>query len=283
MRNRIFTCGKLPFCYDDFIESDALNSVGQDWGSPPLVPWRLRALDYRPFIESVRATIAGAGGLRIDHVMGLFRLWWIPEGVSSREGCYVRYPADDLLNIVCLESHRAQAVVVGEDLGTVEEGVAEALAARGILSYRVLWFEDDDPARWPPGSLAAVTTHDLATVAGLWTGSDVVDQVETSDMDPADVEAGRIELLRRLQRDGLADTAPTAEAVAAAYAQLGRSPSLLLALALEDGVAQERRPNVPGTTERDNWRVPLSVPLEDLLTDPRPQALLRALRGRPVD
>lgn len=258
---------------------DALNSVGQDWGSPPLVPWRLRALDYRPFIESVRSTIAGAGGLRIDHVMGLFRLWWIPEGVGATEGCYVRYPAEDLLDIVCLESHRAGAVVVGEDLGTVEDGVAEALAERGILSYRVLWFEDDDPTRWPAGSLAAVTTHDLATVAGLWTGSDVVDQVESSDMDPADIEAGRAELMGRLQRDGLLDGAPAADAVAAAYGQLGRSPSLLLALALEDGVAQERRPNVPGTVERDNWRVPLSVPLEELVTDPRPQALLRALRG----
>lgn len=258
---------------------DALNTSGQDWGSPPLVPWRLRALDYEPFIESVRATIAGAGGLRIDHVMGLFRLWWIPEGVGAREGCYVRYPADDLLDIVCLESHRAGAVVVGEDLGTVEDGVAQALAERGILSYRVLWFEDDDPARWPAGSLAAVTTHDLATVAGLWTGSDVVDQVESSDMPRADVEAGRAELLTRLQRDGLPEDASPADAVAAAYAQLGRAPSLLLALALEDGMVEERRPNVPGTTERDNWRVPLAVPLEDLLIDPRPQALLGALLG----
>ena len=125
---------------------DALNTVGQDWGSPPLVPWRLRAAGYQPFVESVRATIAGAGGLRVDHVMGLFRLWWIPEGEHPADGCYVRYPADDLLDIVCLESHRAGAVVVGEDLGTVEDGVREALAERGILGYRVLWFEDDDPA-----------------------------------------------------------------------------------------------------------------------------------------
>jgi 4-alpha-glucanotransferase len=263
---------------------DALNTVGQDWGSPPLVPWRLRALDYGPFIESVRATIAGAGGLRIDHVMGLFRLWWIPEGRTSTDGCYVRYPADDLLDIVCLESHRAGAVVVGEDLGTVEDGVTEALAERGILGYRVLWFEDDDPTTWPTGSLAAVTTHDLPTVAGVWTGSDVVDQREASDMDPADIERGHEELLARLRAGGggpddepLDDDATVEDALVSAHARLGRAASLLLAVSLDDAVAQERRPNVPGTTDRDNWRVPLPVPLDELHTDPRPALVLRAL------
>ena len=255
---------------------DALNTVGQDWGSPPFVPWRLRAADYEPFVQSVRATIAGAGGLRIDHVMGLFRLWWIPEGGGPQEGCYVRYPAEDLLDIVCLESHRAEAVVVGEDLGTVEEGVAEALAERGILSYRVLWFEDDDPAEWLPGSLATVTTHDLPTVTGLWNGSDVDDQLASSDMTADDVLAGREELLGRLGRDGLPTDATAQDAVAAAYAQLGRAPSLLLAFSLEDAVGEERRPNVPGTTERDNWRVPLSVPVDELATHPGPAALLDA-------
>ena len=259
--------------------ADALNSVGQDWGSPPLVPWRLRAAGYRPFIESVRATIAGAGGLRIDHVMGLFRLWWIPDGARASEGCYVRYPADDLLDIVCLESHRAGAVVVGEDLGVVEDGVAEALTERGILSYRVLWFEDDAPPTWPPLSLAAVTTHDLPTVAGLWSGTDVDDQIESSDMDPADVRAGRDELVARLRRDGLPADAPVAEAIASAYRQLGRSPSLLLALALEDAVGEGRRPNVPGTTERDNWRVPLAVPVDRLPDADGPRRLLTALRS----
>lgn len=256
---------------------DALNSVGQDWGSPPFVPWRLRAADYEPFVESVRATIAGAGGLRIDHVMGLFRLWWIPDGAGPQEGCYVRYPADDLLDIVCLESHRAQAVVVGEDLGTVEDGVREALAERAILSYRVLWFDDDDPSTWPTGSLATVTTHDLPTVTGLWNGSDVDDQLASSAMAEDDVRSGRDELLGRLRRDGLDLDAPSAEAVGAAYAQLGRAPSLLLSLALEDAVGEERRTNVPGTTERDNWRVPLPVLVDDLPEHPGPRALLRSL------
>ena len=155
---------------------DAFNSQGQNWGSPPLIPWRLRDADYEPFIQSIRATIAGAGGLRIDHVMGLFRLWWVPADGSAADGAYVRYPAEDLLDIVALESSRAQALVVGEDLGTVEDGVREAMAEHGVLSYRLLWFEEDDPTEWPAASMAAITTHDLPTVAGLWTGADVEEQ-----------------------------------------------------------------------------------------------------------
>ena len=256
---------------------DALNGDGQDWGSPPLVPWRLRAADYEPFVQAVRASIAGAGGLRIDHVMGLFRLWWIPDGEGATSGCYVRYPADDMLDIVCLESHRAQAVVIGEDLGVVEDGVGEALAERGILSYKVLWFEDEEPEEWPTGSLATVTTHDLPTVPGLWTGSDMADQRAAGVQ--RGVESGRDELLARLTRDGLATDAPVAEAVATAYARLGRSPSLLLALSLEDALGEERRPNVPGTTARDNWRIPLPLPLEEVVTSAGPAAVVAALRG----
>ena len=244
---------------------DLLNSTGQDWGSPPLVPWRLRAAGYEPFIESVRETIAGAGGLRIDHVMGLFRLWWIPDGQGATEGAYVRYPSEDLLDIVALESHRAGAVVVGEDLGTVEPGVRETLAERGILSYKLLWFEDEDAATWPASALAAVTTHDLPTVAGLWTGSDAEDQLATTTMTADDVRSGRQDLLHRLRRDGHpAADADVGEAVAAAYRQLVRSPSLLVSVALEDAVLEERRPNVPGTVDRDNWRSPLRVRVEEL-------------------
>jgi 4-alpha-glucanotransferase len=259
---------------------DKLNTVGQDWGSPPLVPWRLRAADYEPFIASVRGTIAGAGGLRIDHVMGLFRLWWIPEDSPSSEGAYVRYPADDLLDIVALESHRAQAVVVGEDLGTVEPGVREALAERGILSYRVLWFEEEPADEWPALAMAAVTTHDLPTVAGLWTGSDVEDQLESADMPESDVRKGRVELLARLRREGLAATASVDEAVASAYRQLAESPCLLQSIALEDAVGEERRPNVPGTVERVNWRIPLRLPLEELVEDTRALALARLFGDR---
>ncbi|MBS41886.1 MAG: 4-alpha-glucanotransferase [Nocardioides sp.] len=256
---------------------DAMNARGQDWGSPPLTPWRLRAADYEPFVEAVRATIAGAGGLRIDHVMGLFRLWWIPQGAAPTEGAYVRYPADDLLDIVCLESHRAGAVVVGEDLGTVEDGVREALAERGMLGYRVWWFEADDPADWDRLALGSVTTHDLPTVAGAWTGSDADDQKAVGAMDDADIDAGRAGLLDRLDAAGVAEEATAQDATRAAYASLAEAPSLLLALTLEDAVCHERRPNVPGTVERDNWRVPLPLPLEDLLGDPGPAALVRTV------
>ena len=258
---------------------DLLNSTGQDWGSPPLVPWRLRAADYEPFIQSVRGTIAGAGGLRIDHVMGLFRLWWIPEGHAATDGAYVRYPSEDLLDIVALESHRAQAVVVGEDLGTVEPGVREALAERGILSYRLLWFEDDDPADWPASALAAVTTHDLPTVAGLWTGSDAVDQLATTTMSEDDVRArpgrparpaaARRRARRRRGRRRGRGRRPRRTASSA------RAPSLLLSVALEDAVHEERRPNMPGTVDRDNWRIPLPVPVEDLPRLPEAVALAR--------
>jgi 4-alpha-glucanotransferase len=241
---------------------DAFNSQGQDWGSPPLVPWQLRAADYEPFVESIRATMAGAGGLRIDHVMGLFRLWWVPSGESAADGAYVRYPAEDLLDIVALESHRAQAVVVGEDLGTVEEGVREALAEHGILSYRLLWFEDGDPAEWPDEAMAAITTHDLPTVAGLWTGADLEEQREYGTGTDEELERGRTSLLEKLP--GLRKNARPETAVKRAHELLSRAPSLLLSATLDDAVGEWRRPNMPGTTDRPNWSLPLPVLVEDL-------------------
>jgi 4-alpha-glucanotransferase len=241
---------------------DVFNTAGQDWGSPPLVPWRLRAADYQPFIESIRATMAGAGGIRIDHVMGLFRLWWVPAGGSPTEGGYVRYPSEDLLDIVALESHRARALVVGEDLGTVEPGVREALAERRILSYRLAWFEEDPPEEWPALALAAVSTHDLPTVAGLCSGSDVEDQLAHTTMSEQDVAAGAKQLLSRL--DPVEDRAP----VDAAYELVARAPSVLLSATLEDAVGQEARPNLPGSTDRPNWCIPLPVAVDDLPAHP---------------
>ncbi len=259
---------------------DAFNAHGQDWGSPPLVPWRLRAADYEPFVESIRATMAGAGGLRIDHVMGLFRLWWVPAGdpgspSSPADGAYVRYPAEDLLDIVALESHRAQAVVVGEDLGTVEEGVREALTEHGILGYRLLWFEEDDPSGWPAAAMAAVTTHDLPTVAGLWTGSDVDEQREQGTGSDEELERGRKALLERLP--GLRRNARPETAVKRAHELLARAPSLLLSATLEDALGVQRRPNVPGTTDRPNWSLPLPVPVEELAAHPLLREVTRIL------
>jgi 4-alpha-glucanotransferase len=254
---------------------DAFNSQGQDWGSPPLNPWRLRDADYEPFIQSIRATMAGAGGLRIDHVMGLFRLWWVPAGGSAAEGAYVRYPADDLLDIVALESSRAQALVVGEDLGTVEDGVREAMAEHGILSYRLLWFEDDAPAEWPAAAMAAITTHDLPTVAGLWTGADVEEQREHGTGTDEELERGRTSLLGHLPK--LADDAPVEKAVEEAHRRLAEAPSLLLSATLDDAVGEPRRPNMPGTTDRPNWSLPLPVAVEDLPGHPLVQTVARTL------
>ncbi|MET3963180.1 4-alpha-glucanotransferase [Marmoricola sp. OAE513] len=256
---------------------DELNSLGQDWGSPPWVPWRLQDVDYEPFIQTVRRTVSGAGGLRIDHVMGLFRLWWVPGGGDPTAGGYVRYPHDDLLDIVALESHRARAVVVGEDLGTVEEGVADALAERGILSYKVLLFEEQDPAAWPERSMAAVTTHDLPTVTGLCSGSDAEEQARLTGIDPAEIESNRQALLATLHSTGSSSLG--ADPVVDAYARLVQAPSLLLCLSLEDAVGQERRPNVPGTVADRNWSIPLPVLIDDLPEDPGTVWLIRLAAG----
>lgn len=254
---------------------DAFNSQGQDWGSPPLIPWRLRDADYEPFVQSIRATIAGAGGLRIDHVMGLFRLWWVPAGGTAADGAYVRYPAEDLLGIVALESSRAQALVVGEDLGTVEKGVREAMAEHGVLSYRLLWFEDDDPSTWPADAMAAITTHDLPTVAGLWSGADVAEQREHGTGTDEELERGRSSLLEHLP--GVADGAPAEQAVEQAHRLLARAPSLLLSATLDDALGVSRRPNMPGAGDRPNWSLPLPVLVEDLPGHPLLATVVRAL------
>lgn len=246
---------------------DFFNTAGQEWGSPPPIPWRLRANGYQAFIEGIRATMAHAGGLRIDHVMGLFRLWWVAPGESPAEGAYVRYPSEDLLDIVALESHRAKAIVVGEDLGTVEPGVRPALFDHNVLSYRLLYFEDDPPTTWPRKAMAAVTTHDLPTVAGLWTAKDSTEQREFTTASERDVERARVALLPHLgDPEALAEATNVAEVVTMAYNVLSQAPCVLLSATLEDAMGAERRPNLPGATGRENWCLPLPSPIEDLPT-----------------
>jgi 4-alpha-glucanotransferase len=249
---------------------------GQDWGLPPFVPHRLRALGYQPFVETIRAALRHAGGLRIDHVMGLFRLFWIPGGLPPAEGGYVRYPADDLLSIVALESHRAGAVVVGEDLGTVEAGVRERLAQYGVLSYRVLWFEDDPPSTYPESAMAAVTTHDLPTIAGLWTGADIAEQ-RALGLEPNEtaIEAVR---KRLAATTGATGKTPIDDVVDATHRRLAEAPSLLITATLDDALAVAERPNVPGTTdERPNWSIALPATLETLETAPLALRIATAL------
>jgi 4-alpha-glucanotransferase len=141
---------------------------GQDLGLPPFDPWKLRRAHYEPFIEALRSAASHAAGIRLDHVMGLFRLFWIPSGRTAAGGAYVRYPASDLLGILAAESRRARAFVIGEDLGLVEPSVRRRLRRRGALSYSLLWFEGPTPDQWPKNAVAAVGTHDLPTIAGIW-------------------------------------------------------------------------------------------------------------------
>lgn len=254
---------------------DPFNLSGQDWGLRPLVPWRLRQADYQPFIEAIRATLAQNGGLRIDHVMGLLRLWWIPDGSSPTEGGYVHYPVQDLLEIVALESSRFTAMVVGEDLGTVAPGLREEMAARNILSYRLLWFEEDAPRQWPVKALAAVTTHDLPTIAGLWTGADLEDQRASGlDADAASTEQLRDHLAAVTE---LPVTADPGTAIRRAYQALAQAPCRLLTATLEDAAGVELRPNLPGTTRQNNWSLPLPLSIEDLISAPNAAAIAETL------
>lgn len=258
---------------------DEFNTQGQDWGLPPFDPWRLRLARFQPFVETVRSMFRHSAGLRIDHVMGLFRLFWIPSGGEPGDGTYVRYPFEELLDILSLESVRAGACVVGEDLGTVEDEVRAQLSDRRILSYRLLWFEPDRPDSYPPQSLAAVTTHDLPTVAGLFTGKDL--EVQRSiGMQPN--EPGTRRLVKRVAGwAGLGQRPSPADAVAATHRLLAESPSMLVTATLEDALAVEERPNYPGTTtERPNWSLALPVPLEELETHPGPAALAAILAHR---
>jgi len=240
---------------------------GQQWGLPPFVPWRLRDAGYRPFAELLRASMARGGGLRVDHVMGLARLFWIPRDGTPADGTYVRYPGRELLEVLALESVRAGALVVGEDLGTVEDTFRHELHVTGVLSTRLVWFEDQPPEHYPPEALAMVTTHDLPTIAGVWTGADEEELVALGRPTPDD-ERGA--LRRRL--DALVELAPDTPvdaAIDATHQRLGRSAAMLALATLEDLCEVPRRPNVPGTTsERPNWSQVLPMPVEDFVTDP---------------
>ncbi len=257
---------------------DRFNPAGQDWDLPPFVPHRLRQAHLRPFIETVRAAMRHAGGLRIDHVLGLFRLWWIPAGVGG--GAYVRYPAEELLAVLAIESRRAGAVVIGEDLGTVERGVKRALGRRGLLSTRLVYFERRGTGRIPRRAFAAVTTHDLPTVAGAWSGSDLADMAAAGvTPDPR----GLAEIRGRIARAGnLTDAASEREAILAVHAALAASRAILVGATLEDALAVHERPNLPGTVfeQRPNWSVALPATLEAIERDPFVRRLAATLDAR---
>ncbi|MGH2446618.1 MAG: 4-alpha-glucanotransferase [Candidatus Limnocylindria bacterium] len=260
------------------VPPDRFNTSGQDWGFPPFVPHRLREVGYRPFIDTVRAQLRHAGGLRFDHVLGLFRQWWIPAGHDPTEGAYVRQPTDELLEIVAIESHRASAVIVGEDLGTVPAGVRSELRRRRMLSTRLALFERKPPHAYPRQAFAAISTHDLPTLAGLWTGADLGDQA-AAGVTPDPDGAGRLRA-RLLGAAGLGADATLDELVVGLHRSLAASPAMLVAATLEDALRVEERPNLPGTVapQRANWSLALPVGVDELAADPRVAALVEVLR-----
>jgi 4-alpha-glucanotransferase len=262
---------------------DVYNPAGQDWGLPPFDPHALAEEGYRSFIDLIRANMRFAGGLRIDHVMGLQHLYWVPEGCKPTEGAYVRYPLSDLVGILALESHRHHCLVVGEDLGTVPENFRERMEQARILSYRVLFFEQDaatgafrPPGAYPALALAVCGSHDLPTLRGWWEGRDI-DLRERLGLFPQPGEAERQRQVRArdraclvgtLRREGLlaGDQEPDIPAIArAAHAFLARTRSAL-AMAQIDDLTDEADPvNVPATShEHPNWRRRLSMTLEEL-------------------
>lgn len=282
---------------------DDFNLHGQNWGLPPFIPAALREAAYAPFIATLRAGMRHAGALRIDHVMGLMRLFWVPPGLSAAHGAYVLYPLEDLLGILALESQRNQCVIIGEDLGTVPEAVREAMTRYHILSYRLLYFAKDErgsflpPQAYPSQTLAALSTHDLPTISGFWLGRDLQERAELGLFPTQELRDNQIlgrgqdraRLLFALERTGLLPqdmttdpascTEMTPELSRALHRYVARSPARIMLVQLEDVLGQWRQVNLPGTTqERPNWRLKLEMDLEALFQDERFVQMTDALR-----
>ncbi|MCK1789213.1 4-alpha-glucanotransferase [Pseudomonas violetae] len=263
---------------------DVLNRTGQGWGISAFSPEGMVRNGFRAFIEMLRANFAHAGGLRIDHVMGLQRLWVIPKGASPADGAYLYYPVDDLLRLLTLESHRHQAIVLGEDLGTVPEGLQEKLIARSILGMRVLLFEQDNTQfksilDWPDNALATTSTHDLPTLNGWWHGRDIDWNARLGLIDASsEIEWRRH---REREREGLRrvlgedpqnfreESHETDQVLDASARFLGHTRAPLVLLPLEDALGIEQQANLPGTIDtHPNWSRRLPGYSEALLDDP---------------
>ena len=286
---------------------DDFNLSGQDWGLPPLIPEALRERGHAPFVQVLRASMRHAAALRIDHVMGLMRLYWVPHGATAGDGGYVRYPLDELLAVVALESHRNRCMVIGEDLGTVPDAVREALGRARVLSYRLLYFQRDAsgdfiaPSAYPREALVSIGTHDLPTLAGWWSGHDLrlrdalglfPDEASRAQLAHAR-EHDRLRLLVALARDGRLPADADVEALArgplapalvdAVHAWLASSPALLMMVQPEDWLGVVEQCNLPGTVdEHPNWRRKLPLAVDEFAADAaseRLAAVLAAERG----
>ena len=275
---------------------DLLNTQGQNWGVVAFSPTGLVRHGFGSFIDMLRAALRHAGGVRIDHVMGVGRLWVVPEGAGPTQGAYLRFPLDDMLRLITLESHRNRGIVLGEDLGTVPDGFRELLGRRGILGMRVLWFERDEhafqsPSNWSRAAVAMTSTHDVPTVAGWWSGRDLEWRQELALI--GDDQAVWFEYENRVRdrarlwnafRDSGAAAGEMpppeqpARAVDAAVRHVGRAACELMALPLEDAVAEREQPNLPGTTtEHPNWRRRMPRATDRLLDEPEIAARVAGL------
>jgi 4-alpha-glucanotransferase len=275
---------------------DDFSPLGQNWGLAPLLPHQLRAQGYRYFIQMLRQNCPSGGALRIDHVMGLFRLFWIPRGASPAQGAYIRYPAGEMLKIVALESVRQRTAVIGEDLGTVAPYIREQLTEYQVLSTRLFYFERQgngafcQAAQYPDWALASITTHDLPTLAGFWQGRDIqVRQQLNLFPDTQGVERTRDD--RRRAKTAIIDllrdkgwlNQESAEALSAqselpeqvkwgVIAHLAQTPCCLVLLSLEDIFGWLDQQNLPGTKdEYPNWRLKLPLRLDEIAQAPEPE------------
>ncbi|GAA1977113.1 4-alpha-glucanotransferase [Microbacterium pumilum] len=278
--------------------ADMYNQQGQDWSQPPWLPKALEREAYRPLRDMIRNLLRHAGALRVDHIIGFFRLWWIPTGLGANAGTYVRYDHEAMIGVLALEAHRAGAVVIGEDLGNVEPWVREYLSARGILGTSVLWFEYEGDGPKPPehyrrALLATVNTHDLPPTAGYLAG-DHVDLRERLGLLTQPVEEARAEAQRErdtmlavLRERGLiGEDATEQQIIEALHLHLTAAESVLLGVSLVDTVGERRVQNQPGTdTQYPNWQVPLAdsagapVLIEDLAANERFTSLTGAVDG----
>lgn len=275
---------------------DMYNQQGQTWNQPPWLPRALAEAGYAPLRDMIRTLLRHAGALRIDHVIGLFRLWWIPEGLSPAAGTYVRYDHEAMIGVLLLEAHRAGAVLIGEDLGNVEPWVRDYLSARGVLATSVLWFEREGDGFRPPEQyrrslLATVNTHDLPPTAGYLADEHVALRARLGlltrpvEEELADADAERASMLALLRERGLIGDEPgEAEVIEALNVLITASPAQLIGVALVDAVGERRAQNQPGTDrEYPNWQIPLAGPdgravlLDDLADNPLFDALTRAV------
>ena len=279
---------------------DMYNQLGQNWAQPPWRPDALADAAYVPYRDMLRTLLRHSGGIRVDHILGLFRQWWIPEGAPASEGAYVAFDHEALVGILALEAHRAGALVIGEDLGTVEPRVEQFLYERGILGTSILWFEREsggalkEPEHWRGDALASVTVHDLPPTAGYLAGEHVRIRAELGLLSrpveqerAADDAATREWLDLAVNRGWLDDTeADTDARVVALHRIVAASPARLIGVSLPDLVGDVRAQNQPGTDqEYPNWRVPLAdgsgaaVALEDLPDAPLLDDLIATVRG----